>query len=32
MADSITGCNDSGLWALWRANIPEKMWEYWLKY
>jgi len=32
MADAITGGNDIGLWALWPANIPEKMQEYWLKY
>jgi len=32
MADAITGGNDIGLCALWPANIPEKMWEYWLKY
>jgi len=32
MADAITGGNDIALWALWPANIPEKMWEYWLKY
>ena len=28
MADAITGGNDIGLWALWPANIPEKMQEY----
>ena len=32
MADAITGGNDIGLWALWPTNIPEKMWEFWLKY
>jgi len=34
MADATTGGDDFGLWALgaWRANIPEKTWEYWLKY
>jgi len=32
MGDAITGGNDVGLWALWPANIPEKMREYWLKY
>jgi len=32
MADTITGGNDIGVWAFWPANIPEKMWEYWLKY
>jgi len=31
MADAITGGNDIGHWALWPANIPEKMREYWLK-
>jgi len=31
MADTITGGNDFGLWALWPANIPEKMREYWSK-
>jgi len=31
MADAIPGGNDIGLWALWPANIPEKMREYWLK-
>jgi len=25
MADAITGDNDIGLWALWPANVPEKM-------
>jgi len=32
MADVITGGNDIGLWALWPANIPDKMWEYGLKF
>ena len=32
MADAITRGNDIRLWALWPANIPEKMREYWLKY
>jgi len=32
MADTITGGNDIGLWALWPVNIPEKIREYWLKY
>jgi len=32
MADAITGGNDIGLWALWPANMPEKMREYCLKY
>ena len=31
MADAIAEGNDIGLWALWPANIPEKMREYWLK-
>ena len=31
-ADAVTGRNDIGLWALWPANIPEKIREYWLKY
>jgi len=30
--NAITGGNDIGLWALWPANIPEQMREYWLKY
>jgi len=32
MPDAITGGNDIGPWALWPANIPEKIREYWLKY
>jgi len=32
VADAFTGGNDIGLWALWPTNIPEKMWEFWLKY
>jgi len=32
IADAITGGNDMGIWALWPANILEKMREYWLKY
>jgi len=28
MADAITAANVIGLWALWPANIPEKMREY----
>jgi len=32
MANAITGGNDIGLWAVWPANIPEKMREYWLKH
>jgi len=32
MADAITGGSDIGFWALWPANIPEKMREHWLKY
>ena len=30
MSDAITGSNDIGLRALWPANMPEKMLEYWL--
>jgi len=32
MADAIIGDNDIDVCALWTANIPEKMREYWLKY
>ena len=32
MADAITGGNDIALWALWPANIQEKMRLCWLKY
>ena len=32
MADAITGGNNIGVWALWPANIPEKVREHWLKY
>ena len=32
MADAITWGSDIALWALWPANVPEKMREYWLKY
>jgi len=28
LSDTITGGRDIGLWS---SNIPEKMWEYWLK-
>jgi len=28
MADAVTGGNDIDLWALWPANLPEKMREY----
>jgi len=30
--NAITGGNNIGLWALWPANIPEQMREYWLKH
>jgi len=32
MADAFTAGNEIGHWAIWPTNIPEKMWEYWLKY
>jgi len=32
MADAIIGGNDIGFLALWPANIPEKVLEYWLKH
>ena len=31
LSDAITEGKDIDLWALWPANIPKKMQEYWLK-